>query len=246
MAAREGVYFVSDVHLGLRTADPQEREERFLAFLKGIPCENTLALYLLGDIWDFWYEYRDVVPRIGMRVVARLVSLMEAGVQVYFCPGNHDIWTFSFFESLGMKRISQPHYVSIGGKVFCLGHGDTLGGCPRPYAFMLKVFRCRAIQRLFSTLHPWLAFRFGLGWSKSNRRSHKPYEFRGEQEPLYRFCTGRAAIQKADYYVFGHFHCRVDMPLPDGSRLYVLKDWMDGGMPHGYFNGSSFYLRSSL
>ena len=246
MAGREGVYFVSDVHLGLRTADPQEREERFLAFLNGIPCEQTRALYLLGDIWDFWYEYRDVVPRIGMRVVARLISLMDAGVQVYFCPGNHDIWTFSFFESLGMKKISQPHYVDIGGKTFCLGHGDTLGGCPRTYAFMLKIFRCRPIQRVFSTLHPWLAFRFGLGWSKSNRRSHKPYEFRGEQEPLYRFCTERAALRKADYYIFGHFHCRVDMPLPDGSRLYVLKDWMDGGMPHGYFNGSSFELRSSL
>lgn len=246
MAGREGVYFVSDVHLGLRTADPQEREERFLAFLNGIPCEQTRALYLLGDIWDFWYEYRDVVPRIGMRVVARLISLMDAGVQVYFCPGNHDIWTFSFFESLGMKKISQPHYVDIGGKTFCLGHGDTLGGCPRTYAFMLKIFRCRPIQRVFSTLHPWIAFRFGLGWSKSNRRSHKPYEFRGEQEPLYRFCTERAALRKADYYVFGHFHCRVDMPLPDGSRLYVLKDWMDGGMPHGYFNGSSFELRSSL
>ena len=246
MAGREGVYFVSDVHLGLRTADPQEREERFLAFLNGIPCEQTRALYLLGDIWDFWYEYRDVVPRIGMRVVARLISLMDAGVQVHFCPGNHDIWTFSFFESLGMKKISQPHYVDIGGKTFCLGHGDTLGGCPRTYAFMLKIFRCRPIQRVFSTLHPWIAFRFGLGWSKSNRRSHKPYEFRGEQEPLYRFCTERAALRKADYYVFGHFHCRVDMPLPDGSRLYVLKDWMDGGMPHGYFNGSSFELRSSL
>ena len=246
MAGREGVYFVSDVHLGLRTADPQEREERFLAFLNGIPCEQTRALYLLGDIWDFWYEYRDVVPRIGMRVVARLISLMDAGVQVYFCPGNHDIWTFSFFESLGMKKISQPHYVDIGGKTFCLGHGDTLGGCPRTYAFMLKIFRCRPIQRVFSTLHPWIAFRFGLGWSKSNRRSHKPYEFRGEQEPLYRFCTERAALRKADYYVFGHFHCCVDMPLPDGSRLYVLKDWMDGGMPHGYFNGSSFELRSSL
>ena len=95
MAERQTIYFVADVHLGLETADPREREERFISFLKGIPVETTRALYLLGDIWDFWYEYRDVVPRSGARVVAALIALMDAGVEVWFCPGNHDIWTYS-------------------------------------------------------------------------------------------------------------------------------------------------------
>ena len=244
MAERSDIYFVADVHLGLRTADPQEREDRFLAFLKGIPAERTRALYLLGDIWDFWYEYRDVVPRIGARVVAALVRLMDEGVEVWFCPGNHDIWTYSFFEDLGMHRFEQPFHVRLGDKDFCIGHGDLLGGAPAGYRFMLGVFRCRPLQRLFSTLHPWLAYRFGLGWSNSNRRRHAPYHFRGAEEPLYRFAVEEAARRHVDVFVFGHFHDAVDLTLPSGARLCVLKDWMGGGMPCGVFNGSTFELRN--
>ena len=237
-------YFVSDVHLGLQVAGPADREARFTAFLKGIPAEETEALYLLGDIWDFWYEYRDVVPRMGARVVAALITLMDAGVEVWFCPGNHDIWTYSYFESLGMHRFDQPFHVRLEGKDFCLGHGDLLGGAPWSYSLMLRIFRCRFLQRLFSTLHPWLAYRFAMGWSRSNRRKHAPYHFRGAEEPLYRFAVEESQRRHVDYFVFGHFHDQVDLTLPTGARLLVLKDWMDGGMPCGVFTGSSFELRS--
>ena len=161
MAERKLVYFVSDVHLGLRTVDPAEREARFIAFLKGLPAQEMRALYLLGDIWDFWYEYRDVIPREGARVVAALIGLMDAGVEVWFCPGNHDIWTYSYFEQLGMHRFEQPYYVTLDGKDFCLGHGDLLGGAKRGYKLMIKVFHNRAAQWLFSLLHPWMAYRGG-------------------------------------------------------------------------------------
>ena len=243
MAERKLVYFVSDVHLGLRTVDPAEREARFIAFLKGLPAQEMRALYLLGDIWDFWYEYRDVIPREGARVVAALIGLMDAGVEVWFCPGNHDIWTYSYFEQLGMHRFEQPYYVTLDGKDFCLGHGDLLGGAKRGYKLMIKVFHNRAAQWLFSLLHPWMAYRFGLGWSNSNRRKHKPYHFRGAEEPLYRFAEAAARDRHVDYFVFGHYHDAVDLTLPGGERLFVLKDWMDGGMPCGVFNGSSFDLR---
>ena len=169
MAAQGDIYFVSDVHLGLGTKDPAEREARFLSFLKAIPRDRTRALYLLGDIWDFWYEYHDVVPRVGARVVAALIALMDDGVDVWFCPGNHDVWTYSFFEELGMHRFDQPYHVRIDGKDFCLGHGDLLGGARWNYKLMLNIFHCRPLQRLFSTLHPWLGFRIGQGWSNSNR-----------------------------------------------------------------------------
>jgi UDP-2,3-diacylglucosamine hydrolase len=170
MAERKGVYFVSDVHLGLDVKDPAAREARFVSFLRGIPADTTLALYLLGDIWDFWYEYRDVVPKGYVRVFSALMDLMDAGVKVYFFPGNHDIWCYSYFESLGMTVVrEQPQLVEVGGKVFCLGHGDGLGPGMRGYKFMNSVFKCRFIQRLFSTLHPWLAYRLGLGWSRRSR-----------------------------------------------------------------------------
>ena len=219
-------YFVSDVHLGLRVADPAAREARFVAFLQGIPAEETEALYLLGDIWDFWYEYRDVVPKGYVRVFAALQALMDAGVKVYFFQGNHDIWTYRYFEELGMVRLEQPFVQKIGEKTFCLGHGDGLGPVPRSYRIMRGMFHNRFFQRLFSSLHPWLAFRLGNGWSRRSRLGRREaYRFQGEKEPLYQFCE--AFPEKVDYFIFGHYHCRVDLPV-GSARLLILGDWMEG------------------
>ena len=165
-------YFVSDVHLGLQVADPADREARFIGFLRNLP-QDAEALYLLGDIWDFWYEYRDVVPKGYVRVLAALQELMDRGVKVYFFQGNHDVWTYSYFEELGMVRLTQPALVEIGGKKFCLGHGDGLGPTPFGYRFLRSIFHCRVLQILFSMLHPWIAFRFGNNWSKGNRLDRK-------------------------------------------------------------------------
>ena len=177
-------YFVSDVHLGLQVADPAGREARFVDFLRGLP-EDTGALYLLGDIWDFWYEYRDVVPKGYVRVFAALQDLMDRGVKVYFFQGNHDVWTYSYFEELGMIRLTQPAVVEIAGKKFCLGHGDGLGPVPRGYRFLRSLFHNRIVQAMFSMLHPWLAFRFGNGWSKENRLARKEeYVFKGDRKSV--------------------------------------------------------------
>ena len=186
---------------------------------------RTEALYLLGDIWDFWYEYRDVVPKGYARVIAALQDLMAAGVKVYYFQGNHDIWTYHYFDELGMVRLTQPHVATIDGKRFCLGHGDGLGPGMGGYKFMRACFHSRVLQALFSSLHPWIAFRLGKGWSKSSRLSKKiSYEFKGEDEPLYRYC--RDFPENVDYFVFGHYHCHVDMPVKEDSRLVILKDWI--------------------
>ena len=245
MSESRKAYFVSDVHLGLRLGDPAEREARFVSFLKTLSGGNVSVLYLLGDIWDFWYEYHDVVPREGARVVAQLVRLMDEGVDVVFFPGNHDIWTYSFFESLGIRVVRcQPLYEEVCGRAFCLAHGDGLGGSKRSYRMMSALFHNKVAQALFSTLHPRLAFAFGLRWSNSNRRTHAPYVFKGEDEPLYRFSVGQLRSRRVDYFVFGHFHVGVDMPLPSGPdesgrvpHLVVLKDWVDGGTPFACFDG---------
>ena len=244
MAEQKLVYFVSDVHLGRPDVDPAEREARFVAFLKGLSAESVRALYLLGDIWDFWYEYRDVVPRTGARVIAELIRLMDDGVEVWFCSGNHDIWTYSFFDELGIHRFEQPYYVTLGGKVFCLGHGDLLGGAKRSYERTIKFYRNPVTQFLFSMLHPWLAFRIAFGSANRKRRRRPPFKFKGTEEPIYKFAKAASEERHVDFFVFGHFHTEVDETLPSGAKLYVLKDWMDGGMPCGVFNGSSFELRS--
>ena len=221
-------YFVSDVHLGLDVKDPAVREKRFVDFLRGIPAEKTQALYLLGDIWDFWYEYRDVVPKGFVKVFAALGDLMEAGVKVYFFQGNHDMWCYSYFQELGIEVLQQPYVTEIGGKVFCLGHGDGLGPCPRGYKIMRSAFRNRALQWCFSLLHPWLAFRIGKGWSRRSRLAkNESYVFRGADEPLWKWAEAFSRQRHVDYFVFGHYHTDVRETLPTGARLILLKDWMD-------------------
>lgn len=238
-------YFVSDVHLGLQVADPAAREERFVSFLKGLP-EETAALYLLGDIWDFWYEYRDVVPKGYVRVFAALMELMDRGADVYFFQGNHDIWTYSYFESLGMKRLMQPCRVEIGGKVFCLGHGDGLGPTPFGYRVIKYIFNNRPTQILFSMLHPWIAYRIGNIWSKNSRLSHhEEYRFKGEDEPLYQFACGYASENKVDYFIFGHYHAAADVTLSGGERLLLLKDWISSS-PYICFDGSELLTDSNV
>ena len=227
MKPRTLTYFVSDVHLGLQVADPAGREARFVSFLRGIPAEETEALYLLGDIWDFWYEYRDVVPKGYVKVFAALCDLMDRGVKVYYFQGNHDVWTYSYFEELGMKRLEQPYLVEIAGKRFCIGHGDGLGPVPSGYRFLRSVFHCRFLQILFSMLHPWVAFRFGNNWSKSNRLAHdREYSFRGPDEPLYKFAAEYSVDHPVDHFIFGHYHDDVRLTLPSGASFHVLKDWM--------------------
>jgi len=241
------VYFVSDVHLGLRSPDPRERESRFVGFLKSIPHEGTRAVCLLGDIWDFWYEYRDVVPREGARVVAALIGLIDAGVEVWFCPGNHDVWAYSFFESLGMKKMSQPAFFELDGRSFCVGHGDALGKCDLGSRFLSSLFHSRIAQRIFSTIHPWLAFRFGSMWSVSNRKKHvrrdarrgEVYHFRGAGEPLYNYSVIVGKSRHVDFFIFGHFHDAFDAILPGGARMIILDDWIKGGCPHAVFENGN-------
>ena len=226
-------YFVADVHLGLTVADEKDRELRFVRFLRALP-PDTENLFLLGDIWDFWYEYRDVVPKGYVRVFAALTELMDRGVQVWFFPGNHDVWTYHYFEELGMKKLTQPYLTRIAGKTLCLGHGDGLGPVPPGYRILYWIFHNRVLQFLFSMLHPYLAFSLGNGWSRSKRKRRRrvtPYAFRGEDEPIYQFAVRFADRQKAlgepvDYFVFGHFHADVRMTLPVGGELVILKDWI--------------------
>ncbi len=238
------IFFAADVHLGLAAGDPAEREARFVAWLRSLLHRpGTEGLYLLGDIWDFWYEYRDVIPREGVRVIAAITDLLDAGIPVYYIPGNHDVWLYSFWQNLGVKVIQQPYRVELQGKSLLLGHGDGLAPSSKSYDFMLKVFHNRLCQKLFSTLHPWIAFGLAKKWSNSSRESHSHYQFNGVDEPLYRYCLKACAERHTDYCIFGHFHNAVDMPVrtgeiwPGASRLVILKDWITGGEPHAELEG---------
>ncbi len=236
---RDLTYFVADVHLGLNVADPADRENRFVSFLRSIDTEKTASLYLLGDIFDFWYEYHDVVPKGYARVFATLQDMMAAGVKVYFFQGNHDVWTYHYFEEIGMIRMKQPAVVEIGGKVFCLGHGDGLGPVSIGYRILRWIFHNKVLQRLFSTIHPTIAFWFGNTWSRHNRLARREsYIFKGAREPLYKYALEFSKGQHVDYFIFGHYHAKVDMAMPTGARFLMLKDWIDSS-DYLYFSGIS-------
>ena len=244
---RTHIYFVSDVHLGLEVGNPAEREARFVSFLESIPADRTLSLFLLGDIWDFWYEYKYVVPKGYAAVFNALQKLMAAGVEVYFMPGNHDMWCYHYFQSMGIKVIDQPYFFQFGNAAFCIGHGDGLGPGMKSYKLMKSVFRNPVAQWFFNMLHPRIAFAIARRWSKTGRLARREkYMFRNEEEPLYKYALDVLKSRKVDYFIFGHYHVDVDLVLPGGARLMVMNDWIDNSdYLYSYFNGTSTFVGHS-
>lgn len=235
-------YFISDVHLGLQALDPADRERRFTDFLEGIPAERTAALFMLGDIWDFWYEWKYTVPKGYIRIFAALQRLMDSGVKVYFFQGNHDVWCYSYFEELGMIRLEQPAFVDIDGKTFCLGHGDALGKTALSYRIMRGIFHNRFAQWAFSTfVHPTVAISLGNAWSRNNRLKRAPYVWKGEEEPLYQYSKAILEQRHVDYFIFGHLHVAakdvVFVKNEEGTRtarLVILDSWLYQDSPFIY------------
>lgn len=229
------VYFVSDVHLGLQVMDPAERERRFVDFLRRINVPQTRALYLLGDIFDFWYEWKYTVPKGYVQVLAAFQDLIASGVELYFFQGNHDVWTYSYFEQMGLRRLIQPCFVEIDGKVFCLGHGDALGRTTAGYRFLRWMFHNKVLQWCFNLIHPTIAMALGNAWSRNNRLARREqYVWKGEQEPLVRYARAVLTRRHVDFFIFGHFHVSADYPLgqkegaaeASAARIIMLDSWI--------------------
>lgn len=226
MSSSKLYYFLSDVHLGLKAFNPREREKLFASFLYSLP-ENTDSLYLLGDIFDFWYEYKYVIPRGFSRVLGALAALTDRGVKLYFIRGNHDMWTYDFLQSeLGIEVLEEMSVVSIEGKLFCLAHGDELIG-DKSHLFLKRIFKNRVLQRIFSSIHPRWAFALAYKWSKYNRLSRGGVlSFRGVDEPLYLVASEYEKEKNIDYFIFGHMHTPGNNLTPRGAGFYILGEWI--------------------
>lgn len=252
MVERTKTYFVSDVHLGSAFCDSMRLEKDFVDFLDGI-SSDARALYLLGDIFDFWYEYRYVIPRGHTRTLGKLAELCDSGVEVCFFPGNHDVWAYGYFEKeIGMKILSQPYVMEAAGCRFCLGHGDGLGKTDAGFRFIRWMFHNRFLQRLFSAVHPRWAFALGYAWAAHSKKmkmapDNAAFSFKGEDEPVFRFADdfGRnwAAVHGGgiDYYIFGHLHTPARTRIPSGGELIILGDWSHGG-EYAVYDGCSLSL----
>ncbi|MEN6618712.1 MAG: UDP-2,3-diacylglucosamine diphosphatase [Rikenellaceae bacterium] len=230
MAERSSLYyFVSDVHLGLKAFDPGERELKFAKFLRELPPQ-TKAVYLIGDIFDFWFEYKYVVPRGFTRVLGALSSLSDRGVRIFFFKGNHDMWTFGYLEKeIGLEILKEPSVIEIEGKKFCLAHGDELTALEPSHLFLKKMFHSKFLQFMLATVHPRWTFAVAYRWSKNSRLSGGGvYKFRGEEEPLYKYACDFEERENVDYFIFGHIHTPGNIKTPLGAEFYILGEWIHG------------------
>ena len=227
-------YFLSDVHLGLDYKEPSKREREFVAFLNNLPGD-TQALYLLGDIFDFWYEYKDVIPNKYTRTLGALANLADRGVKIYFINGNHDIWTYSYLtKEIGVTIIKQPYITTINGIKFCLAHGDGLVKGDYGYKLMNRLFKCRFLQILFSAIHPRWAFMLAHRWSRHNRLTKVGQDendvYMGRwMKKLLLYCANlqRENNGSIDYFIFGHFHNYSINDVEPGGKLVILGDWIN-------------------
>lgn len=222
------LYFISDIHLGVPPFE-QERERMFVAWLDSIK-DDAAEVFLLGDIFDFWFTYKHVVPRGGVRVLGKLAELADSGITVHYATGNHDMWIFDYFsQELGLRTYTQPWEFTYDGRHFMVGHGDGLGKSDRKYNFLKLLFSSTICRRLFASLHPWIGMTVAHLWSGKSRSSHTEMDltyFGHDKEDITKYCIKQLENKHYDYFVFGHRHLRLDIDLGGGARYINLGQWM--------------------
>ncbi|MBP7185014.1 MAG: UDP-2,3-diacylglucosamine diphosphatase [Saprospiraceae bacterium] len=244
------IYFASDFHLGVDVkVTSKERERQLVRWLDTIK-KDAQAIFLVGDVFDFWFEYSTVVPKGFVRILGKLGELSDAGIQLFFFTGNHDMWVFKYFEEeLNCPTFRSPQLFEVNGIKMLIGHGDGLGPGDYGYKFIKKIFSNKICQWLFERFHP----NFGIGlanfWSsKSREHNHNEHFFYGEdKEWLIQYCNEYLSKSnkgaEIDYFVFGHRHLPIDFILKNNRSRYInLGDWMNYNS-FGVFDGSKFSIQ---
>jgi UDP-2,3-diacylglucosamine hydrolase len=228
---RQGkIYFASDLHLGAPDkASSRLRENLFIQWLDEI-AKDASELYLLGDIFDFWFEYGTVVPKGYTRLLGRLAELRDKGLDIYYFTGNHDMWAFGYFEEeLGIPVIRKPIEREWNGKRFLIGHGDGLGPGDYGYKRIKRIFASKLCQWAFKWLHPDIGMRIANYFSTNSRNNQdiEEKEFLGEdKEWLIQYAKAKLEKSHYDYFIFGHRHLAIDFQLNEKSRYINLGDWI--------------------
>ena len=247
----KNIYFLSDAHLGsLAIPHARTQERRLVNFLDSIK-QKAEAIYLLGDIFDFWHEYRTVVPKGYTRLLGKISELTDMGVEVHFFCGNHDLWQGDYFEKeCGMIVHRQNEVVELGDKTFFLAHGDGLDLADKKFKLLRSIFHNPLCQRLFASIHPRWGMALGLEWAKHSRLKRKdgqepPYQ--GEdKEALVRFAkTYAASHPDINYFVFGHRHIELDLMITRNTRVLILGDWITQ-FSYAVFDGVNMYMENFI
>jgi UDP-2,3-diacylglucosamine hydrolase len=241
------IYFASDFHLGVPNyASSLEREKRIIAWLDQIK-RDAHSIYLLGDIFDFWFEYNHAIPKGFIRFQGKLAELRDAGIPIYFFTGNHDMWMFDYFtKELDIMIYRKPQILQINGKVLLIGHGDGLGPGDSMYKIQKKFFNSKVCQWLFARIHPNLGMSIAQLWSKQSRLANTKREekFNGEEnEFLLSYCKTIEKETHHDFYVFGHRHLPLDLEVGVNSRYINLGEWVHFNT-YAEFDGQAVALKT--
>jgi len=230
---KKNIYILSDAHLGSWAIDHGRMQERRLVrFLDNIK-DKAAAVYLLGDMFDFWYEWKYTVPKGYTRFLGKLSELADMGVEVHFFTGNHDIWMYGYLkEECGVILHKKPETVELYNKVFYLAHGDGLGDPNRSFQFVRSIFHNKTCQWLFTHFIPqsW-AMKFGLSWAKRSRLKRadgKEPPYMGEDKEYLVQYTKQYMKEHSeiDYFIYGHRHIELDLMLSRKTRMMIIGDWI--------------------
>jgi len=247
---KKKIYFVSDSHLGVPDHKSSLKRERLLVDWLEMVRADASEIFLMGDIFDFWFEYKTVVPKGYVRLFGKLAELTDSGINVHYFSGNHDIWAFDYFDTeLNIKVYRKPLILELGSKKLFLAHGDGLGPGDKGYKFLKKVFEAKFNQWLFKWLHPDIGARIALYMSKKSRYANiaregkKEVSENYEMEMLFKFC--KSYIRKdssIDYFIFGHRHLPVNVEVENGSRFVILGDWLTN-FSYAVYDGREIELK---
>ncbi|MDO4818975.1 MAG: UDP-2,3-diacylglucosamine diphosphatase [Prevotella sp.] len=248
---KKNIYFISDAHLGsLAIEHRRTQERRLVSFLDAIK-DKAEAIYMLGDMFDFWYEYRFAVPKGYTRFLGKVSELTDMGVEVHYFTGNHDIWAYRYLkEECGVKLHFKPMIEEMYGKLFFLAHGEGLGEESRGFRFIQSVFHNRLCQRLFSALHPRWGINFGLQWARHSRMKRidgqeEPYRGEGN-EPLVQWAKAHMKQHPdINFYIFGHRHIELDLILHQNTRMFIIGEWMQS-FTYAVFDGNTVSLHNYI
>ncbi len=224
------IYFAADFHLGVPDYDTSfARERQIIEWLNSIR-HDAHSIYLLGDIFDFWFEYKYTVPKGFIRLLGKLAELRDAGIPITFFTGNHDMWMFDYFpKELGIPVIRDPAVLEIGGQRLMIGHGDGLGPGDGTYKILKRFFNSRICQWLFARIHPNLGMRIANTWSRRSRitNNKRDEQFEGqEREFLWVHCSELEKTTHHDFYVFGHRHLPLNLKVGDNSTYINVGEWV--------------------
>ena len=241
-------FFITDAHLGCG-ADSRQREADLVRWLETIEPEAK-RVFMLGDIFDFWFTYKNAVPRGFVRLLGKMAQMSDNGVEFHFFIGNHDMWLFDYLEKeIGAVMYNEPTAMELDGKHFLIGHGDGLDDKDHNYNFLKRVFRSRFNQWLFAGIHPNIGFPIANRWSSSSRKKHNAIDtgyLGDDREGIYLYCQKMqqqkldSGVQPYDYFLFGHRHTPISRPL--GNATYInVGNWIEH-RDYAVFDGESVIL----